>query len=569
MRPHGRLRRRGAVVVIASDPRARSSAKRYGGALGGSGARPAARQRPAGDAPQTLRDQDQSRYRYADGHIDPPARRAPDPRARTARRDSRRRADRRRHAQGAGDPRRPRGRASPVRPRRARRPALARRRRRVRSRRAPADPVRAASRPRRSMAAGRPIDRRPRRRGRRRPGRGRGGRGSTDRRVLAAAAELARGTFLAGFSLRDSAEFDDWRATRAVAAERSVGRPGPARRRRGRGGDLATAVDAATRRLALDPLDEAAHRRLMTIQARSGDRAAAIRQYRACVAVLDRELGVAPLAETTELYEAIRDARVEVAPGGGGTTAAQPIPEAIHGPATLPMVGRAAALEATRGTARARRRGRPRPGQRRGRYREVRLVDAVAETVPARRRRAGPASRAFAGEVAIAYGPIVELLRVGLTAVEPWPGWPGCRLGCSTRWPDWSSSSRSCRAPVGRPRVGDRPRARIRRDGRASSTRSQSSSRRSSRARSPAWWSSRTSSGRTTTSREALRYLVRRLGGRPLLLVFTWRGEDLDAGAAFADARCVPDARHLALDRLAPPDVAGWCMRPWRAACWR
>ena len=50
-----------------------------------------------------------------------------------------------------------------------------------------------------------------------------------DRAGLAAAAALARGPFLAGFSLRDSADFDDWRATRAVTVERRVvGRAGAA-----------------------------------------------------------------------------------------------------------------------------------------------------------------------------------------------------------------------------------------------------------------------------------------------------------------------------------------------------
>src|SRR5439155_15735890 len=41
--------------------------------------------------------------------------------------------------------------------------------------------------------------------------------------------------------------------------------------------------------------------------AASGDRPAALRQYRRCVAILRRELGVAPLPETTAHYEAIRD----------------------------------------------------------------------------------------------------------------------------------------------------------------------------------------------------------------------------------------------------------------------
>ena len=41
---------------------------------------------------------------------------------------------------------------------------------------------------------------------------------------LATAAELARGPFMAGFTLRDSPEFDDWRAARAASVERTVGR---------------------------------------------------------------------------------------------------------------------------------------------------------------------------------------------------------------------------------------------------------------------------------------------------------------------------------------------------------
>ena len=45
---------------------------------------------------------------------------------------------------------------------------------------------------------------------------------SDSRRSLTAAAELARGPFLAGFNLRDSADFDDWRAGRAVAVERTL-----------------------------------------------------------------------------------------------------------------------------------------------------------------------------------------------------------------------------------------------------------------------------------------------------------------------------------------------------------
>ena len=57
----------------------------------------------------------------------------------------------------------------------------------------------------------------------------------------------------------------------------------------------------------LDPLDEAGQRRLIELMARSGDRAGAIGRYRTLVALFDRELGVPPLRETTELYESVRE----------------------------------------------------------------------------------------------------------------------------------------------------------------------------------------------------------------------------------------------------------------------
>ncbi len=127
---------------------------------------------------------------------------------------------------------------------------------------------------------------------------------------LEAAAALARGPFLAGFALRDSPAFDDWQAARAVRVERTVGalfdRLGAAR---ASDGDTAGAIDAARRRVAIDPLDEPGQRRLIELLAAADDRAGAIRQYRSLVALFDRELGVAPLRETTDLYESIREER--------------------------------------------------------------------------------------------------------------------------------------------------------------------------------------------------------------------------------------------------------------------
>ena len=98
---------------------------------------------------------------------------------------------------------------------------------------------------------------------------------------LEAAAGLYRGEFLQGFSLRDSPAFDDWQAAQADALRTAYGdvlaRLATAAER---DGDVGAAIAYAKLRLAVDPLHEPAHRELMRLQARSGDRAAAVRQYR-------------------------------------------------------------------------------------------------------------------------------------------------------------------------------------------------------------------------------------------------------------------------------------------------
>lgn len=125
--------------------------------------------------------------------------------------------------------------------------------------------------------------------------------------ALGAAAGLYRGDFLAGFALRDSAEFDEWQSFQAEGLRRDLGEAlgrlvsGHIAR-----GELSAAIGHARRLVGLDPLNEPAHRSLMQLYAWTGNRSAAIRQYRECERLLDRELGVAPLQETRALHEAIR-----------------------------------------------------------------------------------------------------------------------------------------------------------------------------------------------------------------------------------------------------------------------
>ena len=72
---------------------------------------------------------------------------------------------------------------------------------------------------------------------------------------------------------------------------------------RARTGDLTGAVDAARRRVQLQPLEEVGYRTLMGLQADLGDRAGAISTYHHCASVLERDLGVAPDASTRQAFQ--------------------------------------------------------------------------------------------------------------------------------------------------------------------------------------------------------------------------------------------------------------------------
>ncbi|MBI1742119.1 tetratricopeptide repeat protein [Candidatus Acetothermia bacterium] len=69
--------------------------------------------------------------------------------------------------------------------------------------------------------------------------------------------------------------------------------------------EYAQAIDQTRRVLEENPLHEEVHRWLMQLYLLSGDRAAALKQYAECKAVLKRELNIAPLPETKDLYEKI------------------------------------------------------------------------------------------------------------------------------------------------------------------------------------------------------------------------------------------------------------------------
>ncbi|MEP6697037.1 MAG: BTAD domain-containing putative transcriptional regulator, partial [Pseudonocardiales bacterium] len=102
--------------------------------------------------------------------------------------------------------------------------------------------------------------------------------------ALGVAAAIYRDDFLAGFALRDSPEYDAWQSFQADTLRRRLGEVlDQLVRARTRTGDLRAALDEARRWLALDPLHEPAHSALMRLYAWSGQRSAALQQYRECV----------------------------------------------------------------------------------------------------------------------------------------------------------------------------------------------------------------------------------------------------------------------------------------------
>jgi DNA-binding SARP family transcriptional activator len=239
---------------------------------------------------------------------------------------------------------------------------------------------------------------------------------SASRESLAAGLALYRDDFLSGFTLRDSPAFDEWQY---FEAERLRQQCANALERlaelHSQAGDLEEAIAAARRRLALDPLHEPAHRALMRYYAAAGQRAAALRQYRACAQRLEQELGIAPAEETAQLYTALRVA--PAAPASPGAPVS-PLPAAAASSAPAsPLVGRdaeRARLRALYATAHhgalAAITGSPGIGK-----------THLAEDLLAAIHGAGGVTltaRCYEGEASLAYAPIAAVLREATKALE-------------------------------------------------------------------------------------------------------------------------------------------------------
>lgn len=133
-------------------------------------------------------------------------------------------------------------------------------------------------------------------------------------RLLPAAAEhlaqtlaLYQGDFLHGFHLRGSQGFEEWQMMererlrlRIIEALDNLITVYLTQ------GEYTAGLAQAQRLVQFDPLRENTYSQLMRLFAANGQRTAALAQYEVCCQILASHLGVAPLPETTALYEQIR-----------------------------------------------------------------------------------------------------------------------------------------------------------------------------------------------------------------------------------------------------------------------
>lgn len=373
--------------------------------------------------------------------------------------------------------------------------------------------------------------------------------------LLEQALQLYRDDFMAGFSLRDSAEFDDWQFFQREALRRDLS---SVLERLVEGytaqSDFQQAIQVARRQVALDSLDEPAHRQLMKLYAHAGQYNAALRQYQECARILKDELGVTPLEETTRLWQLIKEERIGSAAEAGlieMVPEAQPVTPAPR----IPMIERDEELASVQNT-----------------YRGIREAGSflviegeagigktrLAEEFLARLRASGTVvitAQCYPGQASMAYAPLVEGLRRALveSARADWSQFiPALWLNEAARLlPELSpkgvdptldfsldSPGAQIRFYEGLTQVllaicGNDPPGVLFLD--------------------DLQWADE-------ATIDFLSYLVRRLRGRPILILATWIGEDLSSGHRLrhlsAEAQRNGMASHVFLSRLTSQAVA-------------
>jgi DNA-binding SARP family transcriptional activator/predicted ATPase len=158
---------------------------------------------------------------------------------------------------------------------------------------------------------------------------------------------LYQGSFLEQFFLSDSSAFEEWalleREWLHREAVQALSHLASYYERRG---DYARARQYVHRQVALEPWREEAHRHLMELLARDGQRSAALAQYENCRRALAEELGIEPTVETTALYNRIRMGKqpsVQEQEYEGTRPRSTTLPHNLP-PAPTPFIGRAEEL---------------------------------------------------------------------------------------------------------------------------------------------------------------------------------------------------------------------------------
>ncbi|HNB52852.1 MAG TPA: BTAD domain-containing putative transcriptional regulator, partial [Anaerolineales bacterium] len=132
---------------------------------------------------------------------------------------------------------------------------------------------------------------------------------------LARAVALVRGELLAGLTVDDSIEFEEWllleqeRLHQRLLESLTVLAEGALNDRR-----YETAIQYARRQITLESWREIAHRQLIQALALSGQRNAALAQYEQCRTILLQELGVEPTRMTQQLAASVREGNLFAAP---------------------------------------------------------------------------------------------------------------------------------------------------------------------------------------------------------------------------------------------------------------
>jgi DNA-binding SARP family transcriptional activator len=158
---------------------------------------------------------------------------------------------------------------------------------------------------------------------------------------LRAAAALWRGPFLQGFHPAPSESYEDWLRQQQVSWERRMllvlARLAQLAESAARWDEI---MALAAQALAIDPFQERFHRWRMMGLAAVGDRAAALAQYDACRAVMQKALGTEPDAATRALRDQIAAASYPPSPEGAAARQRTAPRIRLGPPAELPLVGR-------------------------------------------------------------------------------------------------------------------------------------------------------------------------------------------------------------------------------------